>query len=357
LPTGFQSRSAPNLPTVTSLGLDPEKAQPTVLSPTPSEPASIEDNDETTNADLFSTESDSSENDIDPAQVLHERLYGHTQASRSHTHLPPSTSQLFPPFYNRPPTPLPPSPSLTSLLRPSLSRHTSRPTTPDSSDAESVSQAGTSTAAAVEKSARTATTVPRASPKVPTYEYYGFALYLASSGVFLMYLLWAYLPSPLLHQLGIYYYPNRWWALAVPAWLVVTILYIYIALASYNTQHLTLPMANIENLVDEAAQIAVIDRVGRLVNRKKAARFGGKDGHGHHHRKGGGRGKHSHQNSGSGLMGPVAKSVFGAQGPLAHDFDWRRPWSEGTDAVMDVPIGAVNQILYGEGRRKAKNDD
>ncbi|KAF1809291.1 PIG-P, partial [Eremomyces bilateralis CBS 781.70] len=95
--------------------------------------------------------------------------------------------------------------------------------------------------------------------KVPTYEYYGFALYMVSSAAFLMYLLWAFLPSPFLHELGIYYYPNRWWALAVPAWLVVLLGYVYVALASYNTQRLTLPMKSIENLVDEAAQVAVVD--------------------------------------------------------------------------------------------------
>lgn len=83
-----------------------------------------------------------------------------------------------PPFYNRPPTPLPPSPSLTSLLRPTFSR----PTTPDSSETDTPND----TEAAVAKSARTATTVPRASPKVPTYEYYGFVLYLMSSLAFCM---------------------------------------------------------------------------------------------------------------------------------------------------------------------------
>lgn len=85
-----------------------------------------------------------------------------------------------PPFYNRPPTPLPPSPSLTSLLRPPFSATTSRPTTPDGSDVETPDD----TEAAVAVSARRATTVPRASPKVPTYEYYGFVLYLASSLAF-----------------------------------------------------------------------------------------------------------------------------------------------------------------------------
>ena len=87
-----------------------------------------------------------------------------------------------PPFYNRPPTPLPPSPSLTSLLRPSFSAAPSRPTTPDSSENDTTND----TEAAVAKSARRATTVPRASPKVPTYEYYGFVLYLVSSLIFRM---------------------------------------------------------------------------------------------------------------------------------------------------------------------------
>ncbi len=88
-----------------------------------------------------------------------------------------------PPFYNRPPTPLPPSPSLTSLLRPSFSTTTSRPTTPDDSENDTPND----TEAAVAKSARTATTVPRASPQVPTYEYYGFVLYLLSSLAFCQY--------------------------------------------------------------------------------------------------------------------------------------------------------------------------
>lgn len=87
-----------------------------------------------------------------------------------------------PPFYNRPPTPLPPSPSLTSLLRPAFSTATtSRPTTPDSSDVETIANEHEDVVA---KSARHATTVARVSPKIPTYEYYGFVLYVGSSLAF-----------------------------------------------------------------------------------------------------------------------------------------------------------------------------
>ncbi|PKX96458.1 uncharacterized protein P174DRAFT_363776 [Aspergillus novofumigatus IBT 16806] len=227
-----------------------------------------------------------------------------------------------PPFYNRPPTPLPPSPSLTSLLRPPFSTTTSRPTTPDSSDVETPND----TEAAVAKSARRATTVPRASPKVPTYEYYGFVLYLASSLAFLIYVLWSYLPSPFLHQLGIYYYPNRWWSLAIPAWLVMLIIYIYVALASYNTGYLTLPMNSIENIVDDVANVAVIDGKGR--------------------RRPGGAAK----------MKPGATS-YQIMGPQNRKVNWKEIWSEGTDAVMDVPVGGVCEVLYGQERDDGELSD
>ncbi|MCJ1417044.1 hypothetical protein MMC32_003383, partial [Xylographa parallela] len=165
-------------------------------------------------------------------------------------------------------------------------------------------------------SARRAVAVPRASPRVPTYEYYGFGLYVGSSLGFGMYALWAYLPSPFLRQLGIDYYPNRWWALAIPAELVVAIVYIYVALAGYNTGTLTLPMCSVENIVDEAADVAVLDERGRIVRKGKA---GGVQRKGEGGWEGRGEGK------------------------------WAARWSEGTDAVMDVPVGGVCEILYGDG--------
>ncbi|KAI9763046.1 MAG: hypothetical protein M4579_000110 [Chaenotheca gracillima] len=270
-----------------------------------------------------------------------------------------------PPFYNRPPTPLPPSPSLTSLLRPTFSTTTSRPTTPDSSDVETPND----TEAAVAKSARTATTVPRASPKVPTYEYYGFVLYLVSSLAFrkyssksslhtpfpdldtltsaqVMYLLWSYLPSPFLHQLGISYYPNRWWSLAIPSFLVMTIVYIYVALASYNTGYLTLPMESIENIVDEAANIAIINPRGR----KSAGRRGVK-------------GQPKRVRSTRKASGKPGSGYNSASGRRRDDIrsdgniDWFGVWNKGTDAVMDIPVGGVCEILYGEGRETDDSDD
>lgn len=151
-----------------------------------------------------------------------------------------------------------------------------------------------------------------------------------------MYLLWSYLPSPFLHQLGIHYYPDRWWALAIPSFLVMTIVYIYVALASYNVGYLTLPMSSIENIVDDAADIAVLDEYGRIKRRGRRdsptsyVHDGGLGGT-QSERPGGGRGTESGRAGAGGGRGT----------------EWKALWSEGTDAVMDVPIGGVCQVLYG----------
>lgn len=271
-----------------------------------------------------------------PASHLH-----HSASSQSLP--PPPPLPLYPPFYNRPPTPLPPSPSLTSLLRPPslLNRSTTstRPTTPDSSDAETPND----TEAAVAQSARRATVVERVAPKVPTYEYYGFVLYLASSLAFrtasllsqfphhrltpvnlVLYILWSYLPSPFLDAIGLHYYPNRWWSLAIPAFLVMLLVYIYVALLSYNVEFLTLPLESVECIVDDAANIAVLDSKGKI-------------------RKGGSKRTYGRANGHNVVAGSMSRN-------RAEKMVWRQMWNEGTDAVMDVPIGGVCEILYGEGR-------
>ncbi|KAH7626636.1 PIG-P-domain-containing protein [Sordaria sp. MPI-SDFR-AT-0083] len=244
-----------------------------------------------------------------------------------HLASPPPVSQhtFAPPFYGRPPTPLPPSPSLTSLLRPS------RPTTPDASDDETVANGGGGPEGSGEP-------LPRASPRVPTYEYYGFVLYLFSSLSFLIYLLWAYLPSPFLHALGIYYYPNRWWSLAIPSFLTMTLVYIYVALAAYNTEYLTLPLGSIETIVDEAAMMAVVDSRGHIIRHDKKVEQ---------------RRQHGHYGHGHGRHGSTDREVLLPGGGL----NWREVWNEGTDAVMDVPLAGVCEVLYGEGREKGAESE
>eukprot|EP00158_Paraphelidium_tribonemae_P004630 Partr_v1_DN26879_c0_g1_i6_m41020 putative Phosphatidylinositol glycan anchor biosynthesis, class P len=79
-------------------------------------------------------------------------------------------------------------------------------------------------------------------PRTPTYEFYGFVLYLLSivfyssfsylvhSGFLLelpvVFLMWAYLPDYILHKIGISYYASKYWALALPSYALLTIVYI-----------------------------------------------------------------------------------------------------------------------------------
>jgi phosphatidylinositol glycan class P protein len=349
MPSGLYSKSTPNLPTLRAFDGEAQNedkvasplrsaARPGPLSPVAT--ASVEDSQDDYNddddEDAFAVEGTGSE--FSDEEEEHAPVSRGLYTSKSYTHLPQHAhtgTALFPPFYNRPPNPLPPSPSLTSLLRPAFSRPTSRPTTPDSSDVDTSTSIPTSNTTNLANSARHAPTVPRASPKVPTYEYYGFALYLGSSAAFLMYILWAYVPAPMLHQMGIHYYPNRWWALAVPSWLVVLVIYIYVALASYNTRYLTLPLSSCENLVDECAQIAAVDKkTGQIVRdpRVLTERLDEKE-----------------KENGNRASAPPSRrgSLSAFQFDASSDVDWKSLWSFGTDAVMDVPIGGVCEILYG----------
>lgn len=84
----------------------------------------------------------------------------------------------------------------------------------------------------------------------------------------------------------------------------MAIIYIYVALATYNIEYLTLPMTSIENIIDEAANIAAVDR-GRTTRQ---------------------------------MISSEAEQTM----------DWKLMWSKGTDAVMDVPVGGVCEVLYGE---------
>jgi len=100
----------------------------------------------------------------------------------------------------------------------------------------------------------------------------------------------------------------------------------YIALASYNMGSLTLPLTSIETVVDEAANIAVLDGKGTI---KKG------------YTKGNWIGKAQKETKETkGVRQRIDTRVRG----------WSALWSEGTDAVMDVPLGGVCEVLYGEGR-------
>ncbi|XP_077293637.1 phosphatidylinositol N-acetylglucosaminyltransferase subunit P-like isoform X1 [Arctopsyche grandis] len=52
---------------------------------------------------------------------------------------------------------------------------------------------------------------------------YGFILYLASSTLLVIYLCWALIPDEILNSMNIYYYPQKYWAFAVPMQLLLAL--------------------------------------------------------------------------------------------------------------------------------------
>ncbi|CAG8579712.1 15488_t:CDS:2, partial [Acaulospora morrowiae] len=95
---------------------------------------------------------------------------------------------------------------------------------------------------------------PTTLTKTPTYEYYGFALYLLSFIAFVIFLLWAYLPDEALISLGITYYPDRYWALALPVWSFVLVLFIFVAFISINFLN-TAPLDSFNTITDDHANV------------------------------------------------------------------------------------------------------
>ncbi|KAL0464303.1 UNVERIFIED_CONTAM: Phosphatidylinositol N-acetylglucosaminyltransferase subunit P [Sesamum latifolium] len=54
-------------------------------------------------------------------------------------------------------------------------------------------------------------------------EVYGFVGSITTVVSTVIFIIWAYVPDRWLHSIGIYYYPSRYWALAVPTFFSVTV--------------------------------------------------------------------------------------------------------------------------------------
>jgi len=202
-----------------------------------------------------------------------------------------------------------------------------------------------------------------------------------------LYILWSFLPASILHHIGVHYYYNRWWSLAVPAYLVMTIVYIYVALASYNTEYMTRPLHSLDIIVDKVAQVAVVEvdeskhyahssgwiSTGQFMkepeemmvddDQNNSAAVSPVELHSpsfqkpppspSKHKK---RKKRKRDGSGSGSIAGTSQNDLEEAGDEDHDpsdsrgIMWKDYWNVGTDAVMDIPIGGVCEVLYGEGR-------
>lgn len=90
-------------------------------------------------------------------------------------------------------------------------------------------------------------------------EYKGFFVYVLTSITLTVWVCWSLIPDYVLNYFGIYYYPDKYWSLAIPSYFLMGMLFTYIAHVLYNTEIMTLPLDDVRNFVDENAVLAGYD--------------------------------------------------------------------------------------------------
>mmetsp|Transcript_4506 Transcript_4506/g.6779 ORF Transcript_4506/g.6779 Transcript_4506/m.6779 type:complete len:147 (-) Transcript_4506:295-735(-) len=76
---------------------------------------------------------------------------------------------------------------------------------------------------------------------VSVVELYGFFSWNLSALVFVLYMIWAFVPDGILNEFGIYFFPDKYYAIAFPLWISVsafTFLQLYVTVCQLKTPSL-----------------------------------------------------------------------------------------------------------------------
>ncbi|KAJ3101772.1 hypothetical protein HDU97_001056 [Phlyctochytrium planicorne] len=88
----------------------------------------------------------------------------------------------------------------------------------------------------------------------PDRQYYGFVLYLSTFVAAAIYITWALVPDDMLEAIGITYYPQKYWAVAIPVWVVGLIPFTLLMFTSVNLLN-TPPLSSINTITDKSAHV------------------------------------------------------------------------------------------------------
>jgi len=83
-------------------------------------------------------------------------------------------------------------------------------------------------------------------------ELYGFIYFLITTAILILYLLWAFVPLEVQHLVGIYYQPQQHYAIAIPLWIQVSLLFMLAFYQGINS-YLTHPLDSYYTLQDHAS--------------------------------------------------------------------------------------------------------
>lgn len=85
-------------------------------------------------------------------------------------------------------------------------------------------------------------------------EYYGFALFIFATMMWIGWLFWALTPDDILQSVGIAWYPSRQWAFLIPAWSLFAVLAVYAVFIGLNANK-TPELDDITNVTDTAQNV------------------------------------------------------------------------------------------------------